>query len=115
MEDKEQLEDILDGKEIAELEMFLERPILVEAVKKVLMRHIESTIKPGKPLGGFSFLLSLVSSQMARQGVINHQALGEDLQASYKAMSLIMTAFGELDSLKVVKEEKEKKVINVAR
>lgn len=112
-ETKKLLEEILDAKEISELEMFLERPILVEAVRKVLFHPVvtQGVLVQGKPANPTqNYLLQLVASQYANQGMINNEALGADLKAKWEATKLIHTGFEnmKLFEKKVVKEEVKK-------
>ena len=110
LQNKKTLEAILSPQEISEIQMFLERPVLMEAVKKVLLYPImyQGVLERGKaPDPGKNFLLQLVASQYTRQGMINNQSLGEDLRAKYEGMTVVMSAFEEIKSLaKVVKDEK---------
>lgn len=116
-ETKKLLEEVLDAKEISELEMFLERPVLVEAVRKVLFHPIftQGTLIKGKPANPTqNYLLQLVASQYANQGMINNEALGADLKAKWEATKLIHTAFENMKLFeKKVVEIKETK--NIAR
>lgn len=114
-ENKKLLEEVLDPKEISEIEMFLERPVLVEAVRKVLFHPIttQGTLIQGKPANPTqNYLLQLVASQYANQGMINNEALGADLRAKWEATKLIHTAFENLKLFtksKVVEEVKQNK------
>ncbi len=114
---KEVLEAILSPQEISEVQMFLERPLLVNAIKKVLFQPIlsDGTLKHGEPYNpGRNYMLQLVASQYSNQGMINNEALGQDVRAKWKATELIEVAFRELESLKKV-EAKEEVKKNLAR
>lgn len=109
-EEKKMLEEVLDAKEISEIEMFLERPALVEAVRKVLFHPIitQGTLIQGKPVKPTqNYLLQLVSSQYANQGMINNESLGADLKAKWEATKLIHTAFENLKLFAKVDAKKE--------
>jgi hypothetical protein len=109
---KSMLESILNSEEIIELQGFLNKPKLVEAVKKVLLYPImyQGVLRPGEtPEPGKNFLLQLVASQMKRQGMINNEALGADLSGKYEGMTAVMSAFEEMKSLKVEKVVEEHK------
>ena len=117
-EAKKMLEEVLDAKEISELEMFLERPILVEAVRKVLFYPItnQGVLVKGKPANPTqNYLLTLVASQYANQGMINNEALGADLKAKWEATKFIHTAFENLKLFSKKVEETEKIKKNIAR
>ena len=116
-ETKKLLEEVLDAKEVSELEMFLERPVLVEAVRKVLFHPIttQGVLVQGKPANPTTnYLLQLVSSQYANQGMINNEALGADLKAKWEATKLIYTAFENMKLFATVEAKKEIKQ-NIAR
>lgn len=112
---KNTLDKILDPKEQAELEMFIERPVLVEAVRKVLFWRMNEmgVVRPGVPSQpNFNSLLSLVSSQYAKDGMINNESLGQDLRARWEGIKALQVAFSEMELYKKkvveVKEEKNK-------
>ena len=116
-ETKKLLEEVLDAKEISELEMFLERPMLVEAVRKVLFHPIttQGVLVQGKPTNpNQNYLLQLVASQHANQGLLNNEALGADLRAKWEATKLIYTAFENMKLFAKVEAKKEVKQ-NLAR
>lgn len=114
---KEELEKILSPQEISEIEMFIERPLLVQAVKKVLFQPIlsDGTMKPGEAYNpSRNYMLQLVAGQYAQQGMVSDEALGQDVRAKWKATELVEVAFRELESLRKIKVE-EKTVKNNAR
>src|SRR3990167_6253348 len=116
-ETKKLLEEILDVKEISELEMFLERPALVEAVRKVLFHPVttQGVLVQGKAVNpSQNYLLQLVSNQYVNQGMINNEALGADLRAKWEATKLIHTAFENMKLFATVEAKKEIKQ-NIAR
>jgi hypothetical protein len=117
MEEKKLLEKILDAKEISEIQMFLERPIMMNAVRKVLFQPIlsEGTMKPGEAYNpNRNYMLGLVGSQYANQGMITDETLIHDIKARFKATELIQIAFNELEKLRKVVEV-EKTNVNKAR
>ena len=107
------LESILDAKEMSEIEMFLERPAMIEAVRKVLFWPITNRgiIEPGVPsVPDRNFLLNLVSSQYAEQGMVSDESLGAELRAIWKAVNMLEGAFQQIESFrKVVVQPKEVK------
>ena len=116
-ETKKLLEEVLDAKEISEIQMFLERPALVEAIRKVLFHPIttQGVLVQGKPVNPTqNYLLSLVGSQHSNQGLINNESLGADLRAKWEATKLIHTAFENLKLFAKVEAKKEVKQ-NLAR
>lgn len=107
MDDKSNLEKILDAKELAEVQMFLERPVMVEAIRKVMFWPIakQGTFEPGVSIEpNRNFLFQLVASQMGQGGVINDEMLGQEVRAKWKAVEWIQGAFKELEALKKVLE-----------
>lgn len=114
-ESKEILESILSPQEINEIQMFLERPALVEAVRKVLFWPIanQGTFFPNEPIKpNFNYIFQSVAND--HMGVLNNESLGQKLRSQWEAVQLLQSAFKELESLrKVVELEKPK--VNKAR
>lgn len=104
-ETKKQLEQILDAKEISELEMFLERPVMVEAIRKVLFWPIthQGVMHKGRSFEPHrNFLLNLVASHEAMRYFVTDRSIGKKLRLQWEAIQLIQQAFHELESLKKV-------------
>lgn len=111
------LEEILDAKEISELEMFLERPAMVEALRKVLFWPVthQGVFRKGKTLEPHrNFLLGLVASSSAASWFITNAAIGKQLRIQWEAIKLVQQAFEEIKRFqkKVVQTEVKE---NVAR
>ena len=112
----DELKEYLNEKEISEIQMFLERPLMMEAVRKVIFRPVltHGIMKPGQTFEpNKNYLLGVVSNQVA-QGMINNEMLGENLRASWEAVRLITNGFNELEKLKKVQETIKTKT-NIAR
>lgn len=116
-ETKKMLQDFLDPREISEIEMLIERPAMMEALRKVLFWPIthQGTMQPGKNyVPNRNYLLNLVASGEASRYFITDKFLGKHLRIQWEAINLVEKAFKEMASLKKEKVVDREK-INKAR
>lgn len=96
--------DILNTSEQLELEYLNEKPVLLQAIEKVLLANIYSigTLKPGeKPHFNHNFLFMLANQTDG----ITMEHLGADLKARTYALQLLQ------DSLTMIKTFKKAQVV----
>jgi hypothetical protein len=100
---KDIFKDVLNDQEIAVIQGFLDNPLLKEAVRKVLLFQLQSvgTFEAGKPTNTANFALSLCA------GETDDEALGRKLRTAYEGIKIVETAFADLESLRIIKEEKK--------
>lgn len=101
---KEFYKKILNDHELAELEMWNDRPAMQSAIKKIILSSIyyEGVLKPGEsPDVGFNFLLVLANSNNS----YTNEYLGADLKARVKAMQLLEMGYKELEKFKKITQE----------
>lgn len=106
---KENLDEVLDMNEIIALEKFNADPIMVGAVKKVILMGLyhNGTIQKGadpEPMRNVAF------SRLARDydRNLSNEQIGEDLRGLFEGISLLEIAFNSISVYK--KEEDEQKV-----
>lgn len=103
-------EDILTDEDRAKIFQFNSDPVLVEAVRKVLLSVIYSqgVIKKGKdssPLQNAS--LSLVFKTVRKEAVIDNEKLGEELRGMAVGLNYLEVGLENLSKIKPKGKEEE--------
>ena len=101
-------------QEYARLQTFLNDPLMREAVRKALTKHIyfDGTIRPESPVETKNFAFACLRGVDGSDRT--DEEVGKILRTIVEAAGLLESAFRDLDSLKEVKEEK-KETKNLAR
>jgi hypothetical protein len=107
---------MLNEIEKTEVEKFVNNPVLMGAVRKVLMIGLyQGSMKEGEaPDTSKNFAIQAAMHSIQNDPKITNDMLGEGLRASVEALRLIELGFQELVKMKP-KEEKKKEVTNEAR
>lgn len=103
------LSEYLTEMEKNQLEMLNENPILLEAIKKVVLScvYFDGTIKPtGIPDPQKNFLLAIAGGSM---GQLSREQLGEKVEASLAGVQLLEVGFKELAKFKKIDNSPIKK------
>lgn len=103
----------LNDQEVNEVNKFLDNPVLVGAVKKVLLQDIYSfgTLEAGiSPDFLKNFALSLLfDPRTMEEYAIDNGRLGEKLRACLEGIRLVQIGFNKLETFKIIKESEVKK------
>lgn len=91
------MKEFLNDLELEKVKVFVEDPVMFEAVRKVLLSGIyqNGTLKPGQKANpSKNFALSL-----AFDPKVDNEALGADLRASASGIHFVELGFRELEKL----------------
>ena len=97
---KENLDSILDEREVAEFQKLAENDVLFGALKKILLYGVyyNGTLKPGEEANPLeNFALNLVSAQ----GVKSDAEIGQELRGKWQGVNIVEGAFQMLMEYKL--------------
>ena len=108
------LEEILNDKEMAEVQKYLANDTLKQSIKKILLYGVydNGVLKAGedpKPMMNFAITIDQLNGE-----VMSDELIGQVLRAKRSAIELIEVGFTELEKLRKEPEVKKDKV-NKAR
>lgn len=94
----------LSESEFAHLQIFINDPIMREALRKILTYEIyfAGTVNPDLPIENKNFAFSLVRDATGQDRT--DEEIGKRLRATIEAAGLLESALSKLDLLKEIKE-----------
>jgi len=109
--------DYLTEKEKLALKKFINNPVAVEAVKKVLLADIYGvgTIKEGEPIQPRkNWVFGLMMNEAGQNFKVTNDELGQNVRGCIEGIRAVELAFKEMEKLIDVPED-TKEAINEAR
>ncbi|RLF07588.1 MAG: hypothetical protein DRJ64_02675 [Thermoprotei archaeon] len=108
------MDEILNDKEVSEVQRFLENPVLKQAIEKIVLFGVYSngTLQKGKeanPMRNFAITINEPDGKS-----MSDEQVGQILRAKRYAIEMLEEGFGQLETFKKV-VEKEKDTTNKAR